>query len=196
MLAIQKYIKENGLAKTILAFDLKTRVYDTKVLLKYDQLCSPTLMAKPEVQECRGLVLEKDTWKVMSLAFTKFFNSEEGNAHKIDWNTAHVLEKLDGCLDETTILITEVGEKSIKEICDTKYSGKVLSYDIEKNEIVFDEILAHSVKNNINNWYEIEMENGETIKLTGNHRVWLPKLSCYRKVEDLSEGDEVLITTK
>jgi hypothetical protein len=34
----------------------------------------------------------------MSLAFTKFFNSEEGNAHKIDWDTAHVLEKLDGSL--------------------------------------------------------------------------------------------------
>jgi hypothetical protein len=33
-----------------------------------------------------------DTWKVMSLAFKKFFNSEEGNAHKIDWNTAKVLE--------------------------------------------------------------------------------------------------------
>ena len=32
----------------------------------------------------------------MSLGFKKFFNSEEGNAHKIDWDTAHVLEKLDG----------------------------------------------------------------------------------------------------
>jgi hypothetical protein len=44
------------------------------------------------------LILELDTWKVMSLAFKKFFNSEEGNAHKIDWNTAKVLEKLDGSL--------------------------------------------------------------------------------------------------
>lgn len=96
MLAIQKYILENGLEKAILEFNLKTRVYENKVLLKYDQLSSPTLMANKEVQECRGLILEKGTWKVMSLAFTKFFNSEEGNAHKIDWDTAHVLEKLDG----------------------------------------------------------------------------------------------------
>ena len=96
MLAIQKYILENGLEKAILEFNLKTRVYDKKVLLKYDQLSSPTLMANKEVQECRGLILEKGTWKVMSLAFEKFFNSEEGNAHKIDWDTAHVLEKLDG----------------------------------------------------------------------------------------------------
>ena len=57
-------------------------------------------MAMPEVQECRGLVLEKGTWRVMSMGFTKFFNSEEGNAHKIDWETAIVLEKLDGTMLE------------------------------------------------------------------------------------------------
>lgn len=96
MLAIQKYLQEYGLAKAIETFKLKTRVYDNKILLKYDQLASPTLMAFQEVQDCRGIILEKDTWRVMSLAFKKFFNSEEGNAHKIDWNTADVLEKLDG----------------------------------------------------------------------------------------------------
>lgn len=89
---------EHGLEKAVKTFGLKTREYDSKILLKYDQLSSPTLMANKEVQECRGLILEKGTWKVMSLAFTKFFNSEEGNAHKIDWDTAHVLEKLDGSL--------------------------------------------------------------------------------------------------
>jgi len=96
MLAIQKFIIENGLAKAITEFNLKSRVYEHKILLKYDQLSAPSLMALPEVQECRGLILERNSWKVMSLAFTKFFNSEEGNAHKVDWNTAHVLEKLDG----------------------------------------------------------------------------------------------------
>jgi hypothetical protein len=96
MLKIQEFILANGLEAAIKKFNLKTRIYDKKILLKYDQLSSPTLMALPEVQECRGLILQKDTWKVLSLAFTKFFNSEEGNAVKIDWDTAHVLEKLDG----------------------------------------------------------------------------------------------------
>jgi hypothetical protein len=98
MLQIQKYIREHGFDKAVRVFQLKTREYEHKVLLKYDQLVSPTLMANIEVQECRGLILEKGTWNVMSLAFTKFFNSEEGNAAKIDWNTAHVLEKLDGTM--------------------------------------------------------------------------------------------------
>jgi hypothetical protein len=98
MLQIQKFIREHGLDKAVKVFQLKTREYEHKVLLKYDQLVSPTLMANIEVQECRGLILEKGTWNVMSLAFTKFFNSEEGNAAKIDWDTAHVLEKLDGTM--------------------------------------------------------------------------------------------------
>jgi hypothetical protein len=97
-LAIQKYIRKNGIDKTIQDFKLKTRDYPSKILLKYDQLVSPTLMGLPEMQDCRGLILEKGTWNVLSLAFRKFFNSDEGNAHKIDWNTAHVLEKLDGTM--------------------------------------------------------------------------------------------------
>ena len=98
MLAIQNYIVKHGIDKTISDFKLKTRDYENKILLKYDQLVSPTLMALPEMQDCRGLVLEKGTWKVMSLAFRKFFNSQEGNAAKINWDTASVLEKLDGTL--------------------------------------------------------------------------------------------------
>jgi len=98
MLAIQNYLVKYGLEKTIKDFSLKTREYEHKILFKYDQLVSPTLMGLPEMQDCRGIILEKGTWKVMSLAFRKFFNSEEGNAAKIDWNTAHVLEKLDGTM--------------------------------------------------------------------------------------------------
>jgi hypothetical protein len=195
-LAIVTYIKKYGLDKAINDFKLKSREYDNKILLKYDQLSSPTLMGLPEMQDCRGLILEKCTWKVMSLAFRKFFNAEEGNAAKIDWNTANVLEKLDGCCHEDTVLITEDGEMTIREICETKYSGKVLSLDLESNEPMYDEIIDYSVKKNINDWFEIELEDGTTVKLTGNHKVWLPKLNCYRMVSELTEEDEFLLITK
>lgn len=69
MLAIQKYLRTHGLEKTIKDFSLKTREYEGKILFKYDQLVSPTLMALPEMQDCRGIILEKNTWDVMSLAF-------------------------------------------------------------------------------------------------------------------------------
>ena len=95
-LAIVKYIKKYGLAKAIADFKLKTNVCEHKILLKYDQLESP--MGCEEVQDCRGLILERDTWKVMSLAFRKFFNNEEGHAARINWETAKILEKVDGSM--------------------------------------------------------------------------------------------------
>lgn len=96
MLSIIEYIKANGLAKALTEFRLKTREYENKILIKYDQIDSP--MGFSEVQDCRGLILERDTWKIMCLSFRKFFNNSEGHAATIDWNTAHVLEKLDGTM--------------------------------------------------------------------------------------------------
>lgn len=95
-LSIVKYIKEYGLDKTVKDFKLKMKDYGYKILLKYDQIESD--MSFQEVQECRGLILEKGTWRVFSLAFKKFFNSAEGHASKIDWDTAIIFEKVDGSL--------------------------------------------------------------------------------------------------
>lgn len=98
MLAIVTYLKKHGFDKTVNDFKLKIKSYPSKILFKYDQLVSPAIMANKEAQECRGIVLEKGTWKLLSMAFEKFFNSGESNAHSIDWETARVLEKLDGSL--------------------------------------------------------------------------------------------------
>ena len=96
MLAIQKYLKEHGLAKAVETFKLKVREYPHKVLLKYDQIESD--MKLEEVQDCRGLILEMNTWEVIAMSFRKFFNSAEGSAAKIDWDSAVIMEKLDGSL--------------------------------------------------------------------------------------------------
>jgi len=69
-LSIVKYIKEYGLDNAVNTFKLTCKDYGYKILLKYNQIESD--MSIPEVQDCRGLILEKDTWKVMSLAFRKF----------------------------------------------------------------------------------------------------------------------------
>jgi len=104
-----------------------------------------------------------------------------------------ITEKVHGCCDEDTILITKEGRKTIREICDEKSHDEVLSYDVEKNEIVFDKITGHKIRKNIDNWYEIELEDGTKIKLTDNHPVFLPDYFCYRNVSDLKEGDSVLL---
>lgn len=93
-LHIVKYLKEHGLEKTISNFRLKHRDYGHKVLLKYDQIAYN--FEHQEVRDCRGLILEKGTWNVMSLGFRKFFNLGELHADPIDWESAKIYQKVDG----------------------------------------------------------------------------------------------------
>ena len=108
-----------------------------------------------------------------------------------------ICEKLDGenCLDENTIITAEDGPKTIRWICETKYSGKVLSYNIETGEKEFQKILNHQILETNDDWYEIEVENGDKLIVTGNHYVYLPELQCYRQVKDLKENDEIMLKT-
>jgi hypothetical protein len=96
LLQIQKHIIEFGLDQTIEKFKLKIRTYENKVILKYDQIESD--MSLKEVQECRGLILDRNNWDVLSFSFKKFFNYGESNSARIDLASAVVLEKLDGTL--------------------------------------------------------------------------------------------------
>ena len=48
--------------------------------------------------ECRGLMLTLPTFDVLSMSFKRFYNSHEGHAAPIDWDTAVVEEKIDGSL--------------------------------------------------------------------------------------------------
>ena len=67
---------------------------DNFVLLKYDQIRSD--FSEPIVRECRGLIVDKNTYKPVALSFYKFFNVQEPYADTIDWNSAVVQEKVDG----------------------------------------------------------------------------------------------------
>jgi len=102
-------------------------------------------------------------------------------------------EKIHGCLEENTNIETEDGVKTIREICEEKYRGKVKCFDLEKEKNVFSRISNHFIESNNNDWYEIELDNGKKLTVTSEHYIWLPDLNCYRKVKDLKEKDEVLL---
>lgn len=66
------------------------------VSLKYHQFDSPRNV--PIVNECRGIVIDSLSRKVIARGYDRFFNIEEPLAATIDWNTTRVQEKLDGSL--------------------------------------------------------------------------------------------------
>ncbi|MFW6246855.1 MAG: hypothetical protein ACOC22_01620 [bacterium] len=101
-------------------------------------------------------------------------------------------EKLDGCLDGDTTVETEIGVMTIREICNKKYLGKVKSYDFQNDKIVYCKIINHSINKTQKKWYEIELDNGVVLKLTENHKVWLPKLGCWRRADKLTGDEDIL----
>lgn len=78
-----------------LPYNLIIKEDDSYIFLKYNQLESD--LSNSIVQECRGLILDKDL-NIVSFPFKKFFNYGEQNASNIDWKSARVQEKIDGCL--------------------------------------------------------------------------------------------------
>ncbi|MCK9574819.1 MAG: hypothetical protein M0R51_02445 [Clostridia bacterium] len=81
----------------------------------------------------------------------------------------------------------------MKWLCENEYKGRVLTYNVNTELEEFQYVMNWSILDNIGDWYELELEDGKTLILTGNHRVWLVDLQCYRKVNDLKEGDDFLL---
>lgn len=134
------YIKEHGLDKLLEEFKLKANIYDNKVIIKYDQIeCNMSLEI---VQECRGLILEKDTWKVMSYPLKKFFNYQEGNAPKIDWDKSFVLEKVDG-----TFIQLYYDWNKEEWLCGTSGTAEAEGGVNMREDFTFKELFWETIKN-------------------------------------------------
>ena len=99
----------------------------------------------------------------------------------------------DGCLSEETIIETDKGNLTIKEIVDHKIQCKVKGYNKETKEIIWTPIINWYINKNKEKWYELKLENGKSIRLTGNHKVFCKNLNDYKMVKDLTENDDILI---
>ncbi len=97
MLEVQKYLRSG---KTLVDlesdFGIENTINDYMVSLNYNMITSP--MNEEICKECRGLILQKDTWDILAYPFYKFFNYGEGFQAQIDWASVRYMEKLDGSL--------------------------------------------------------------------------------------------------
>ena len=100
MLAVQEYLQDHTLEDLTNEYAIKVKEHLELplVILNYHQIDSPKT---PQiVRECRGLVLEKDTWKLVARAFSRFFNWGEMQDEQDDFDFSDftVMDKEDGSL--------------------------------------------------------------------------------------------------
>lgn len=144
MLHLQKFLKkhpddyEELLSQKPYCLKIK---HDGKlVLFKYDQ--TESNFAERIVYESRGIILEEGTWKVVRLAFYKFFNCGERYAAIIDWRTSWATEKIDGSM--ISVFWYDGQWRIATSGCINAFDAKINTYDLEgnlqKNAISFGEI--------------------------------------------------------
>lgn len=100
MLALQEYILTHPNWREELTqapYSLKISEQDGYVLFKYNQIESD--FNQPICREARGVILDAENgFRVVRLAFYKFFNIDEPYAAQLDWYSAIATEKIDGSI--------------------------------------------------------------------------------------------------
>ena len=99
-----------------------------------------------------------------------------------------------GCFDYETLLETDKGKLPIGYIVENQIFCNVKAFDIDKQEEIWTPIKNHFINENNSQWYELETDDGKIIKVTGNHKVWIPNSKVWKKVEDLKIGEEFKIS--
>lgn len=144
-------------------------------------------------QQERKLANEKNKLKRFMMRYSWFRKLLLSKKQKSGF--PYWVEKTDEprCISGDSILNTDKGDFTIKEICESKEVFKIKSYNIDTDTTEYKEIIDKSVKSNNNDWYEIELEDSTKVILTSEHPVYLPNLNCYRQVKNLKSNDLVLL---
>ena len=145
-------------------------------------------------RECRGITFDQNG-KIAARTLHKFFNigeREDTQPHALPWaRVVRIMDKRDGCLDGDTVLLTPDGEMTIREIVETKYRGLVLGE--QNGQITATPVLGHQALNDPEKqWFEMVLENGVVLRLTGNHRVFSVTRQAYVRVDELMPDEELL----
>lgn len=107
-----------------------------------------------------------------------------------------ITAKMEGqsCVSSDTLVDTEDGLKTIKELVDSNFSGKVWSMNDAGEKELKEVEKCHCLENDEKTeWYELETEDGRKLKITGNDMVYLPELKCYRRVDQLIGNEKLLV---
>jgi ribonucleotide reductase alpha subunit len=94
------------------------------------------------------------------------------------------------CFEESTLILTENGWQTIKNIVDNQYKGKVWTHEGFKSIDAYQKFEEKDI-------YEIETENGKKIKVTADHKFMVRNLQTneeyLKAIKDVDPENEDLI---
>lgn len=93
------------------------------------------------------------------------------------------------CLDGDSVLVTNTGPKTIREIVDAKLDCSVLAFNHDTNTQELNKVIGWQSMSRTKQWVRITTKQGKVLTVTGNHRIWIEALQCYRQAAELKVGD-------
>ena len=97
---------------------------------------------------------------------------------------------IDECLHPLTLI--KMGDDTEKYIKDVNIGDLVWTYNTDDEIMEIKEVDFVYKNLSVNeNMYELELENGELIKITGNHKVLLSS-GEWKRVDEISDGDDII----
>jgi hypothetical protein len=98
--------------------------------------------------------------------------------------------KFDGCVHPDTVLLTDKGEVSIKEIINSPGTFNVLTYNFKTNQEEYNLACYPRVNSNNKNWVLITLENGSELRVTEDHEVYVEGKG-WLAAKDLTPNDDI-----
>jgi hypothetical protein len=80
--------------------------------------------------------------------------------------------KFDGCIHPNTMIVTQLGNRSIIDIINDPEPTLVLGYDNITGNDVWVEAKLPRINTNNKNWLEIVLEDESTLKCTEDHKIF------------------------
>jgi len=93
------------------------------------------------------------------------------------------------CVTGDTLVLTNAGEKTVKELAEQNAQFFVKSFDIERREVVKKSAVAFKTKDNAK-LLELKTKSGKKIRLTPDHRVYTQR--GWVEAADLTKDDKIL----
>lgn len=155
------------------------------------------LTALFEAAEGKNLHLQHLEDEIFNLGFSGAKKSLDYVEHLVSMladgagDKVKISVKWDGCIHPDTLILTENGPVKIIDIINAKVSVNVMTHDFENNIDKLCPAEIPRINNNNKDWVEIELENGEILKLTEDHEVYVVNKG-WICAKDLHEDDDVL----
>lgn len=101
------------------------------------------------------------------------------------------------CISAGTMIETTFGFMPIEEIVNNKLNVHVKAFNHSTNTECFARIVDHSVMRAISEkWIKFTLEDGTTLTVTDNHRVWCDSVNAYREAKHITVGDYFIQKTE